>query len=61
MDNMKALGSDGLSVGFFEGAWNVVEEDLYDAVLHFFESCYLPFRDNATASLSLLNIVGLSV
>ncbi|KAA0050989.1 uncharacterized protein E5676_scaffold675G00520 [Cucumis melo var. makuwa] len=42
-------------------AWNVVEEDLYDAVLHFFESCYLPFRDNATASLSLLNIVGLSV
>lgn len=39
----------------------MVEEDLYDAVLHFFESCYLPLRDNATASLSLLNIVGLSV
>ncbi|KAL0541431.1 hypothetical protein IC582_021476 [Cucumis melo] len=49
MDNGKAPGPDGFSVGFFKGAWTVVEEDFCDAVLHFFETCYLPSGVNATA------------
>lgn len=36
-------------VSFFKGVWNVVEEDLCDAVLHFFEFCYLPHGVNTTA------------
>ncbi|KAA0049769.1 non-LTR retroelement reverse transcriptase-like protein [Cucumis melo var. makuwa] len=49
MDSGKAPGSDGFSVGFFKGAWFVVGEDFCDAVLHFFETCYLPVGVNATA------------
>ncbi|XP_050938813.1 uncharacterized protein LOC127148660 [Cucumis melo] len=33
---------------FFKGAWSVVGEDFCDAVLHFFETCYLPVGVNAT-------------
>ncbi|KAL0556476.1 hypothetical protein IC582_004990 [Cucumis melo] len=36
------------SAGFFKGAWSVVGEDFCDAVLHFFETCYLPVGVNAT-------------
>ncbi|KAL4018315.1 hypothetical protein IC575_021906 [Cucumis melo] len=48
MDSGKAPGPDGFSVGFFKGAWSVVEEDFCDVVLHFFETCYLPIGVNAT-------------
>ncbi|KAA0063934.1 uncharacterized protein E6C27_scaffold616G00740 [Cucumis melo var. makuwa] len=49
MDSGKAPGPDGFSVGFFKGVWSVVGEDFCDAVLHFFETCYLPIGVNATA------------
>ncbi|TYK26641.1 putative non-LTR retroelement reverse transcriptase [Cucumis melo var. makuwa] len=49
MDNGKAPGPDGFSLGFFKGTWTVVGEDFCDAVLHFFETCYLPSGVNATA------------
>ncbi|KAA0059752.1 F17F8.5 [Cucumis melo var. makuwa] len=49
MDSGKAPGPDGFFTGFFKGAWSVVGEDFCDAVLHFFETCYLPVGVNATA------------
>ncbi|TYK19523.1 reverse transcriptase [Cucumis melo var. makuwa] len=49
MDSGKAPGPDGFSVGFFKGAWSVIGEDFCDAVLHFFETYYLPVGVNATA------------
>ncbi|KAA0065355.1 F17F8.5 [Cucumis melo var. makuwa] len=49
MDSGKAPVPDGFSVGFIKGAWSVVGEDFCDAVLHFFETCYLPIGVNATA------------
>ncbi|TYK06293.1 RVT_1 domain-containing protein [Cucumis melo var. makuwa] len=33
---------------FFKGVWSVIREDFYDAILHFFETCYLPQGVNAT-------------
>ncbi|KAL0561777.1 hypothetical protein IC582_002218 [Cucumis melo] len=48
MDSGKAPGPDGFSVGFYKGAWSVVGEDFCNAVLHFFETCYLPIGVNAT-------------
>ncbi|KAL4010462.1 hypothetical protein IC575_029954 [Cucumis melo] len=49
MDSGKAPVPDGFSVGFIKSAWSVVGEDFCDAVLHFFETCYLPIGVNATA------------
>ncbi|KAA0035597.1 uncharacterized protein E5676_scaffold455G001640 [Cucumis melo var. makuwa] len=48
MDSGKAPSPYGFSVSFFKGARNVVEEDFCNAILHFFESCYLPHGVNAT-------------
>ena len=48
MDSGKAPGPDGYSVGFFKGAWTVVEEDFCDVVLHFFETSYFPQGVNTT-------------
>ena len=36
MDNVKAPDPHGFFVGFFDGAWSMVEEDFCDAILHFF-------------------------
>lgn len=47
MDSGKAFGPTGFLIGFFKGSQNV-QEDFYDVVLHFFESCYLPHEINGT-------------
>ncbi|KAA0067917.1 putative non-LTR retroelement reverse transcriptase [Cucumis melo var. makuwa] len=48
MDSGKVSGPYGFSIGFFKVVWNLVGEDFYDVVLHFFETSYLPHGVNAT-------------
>lgn len=36
LNSSKAPGPDGFSVGFFEGAWEVVGKDMVDAIKSFF-------------------------
>ncbi|XP_056844021.1 uncharacterized protein LOC130496191 [Raphanus sativus] len=44
----KAPGPDGLTSGFFKGAWSVVGEETTASILHFFASGFLPSTANAT-------------
>lgn len=44
----KAPGPDGLTSGFFKGAWSVIGEETINSVLQFFSSSFLPSSANAT-------------
>lgn len=44
----KAPGPDGLTSGFFKGAWSVIGEENTNSVLQFFSSFFLPSSANAT-------------
>ncbi|XP_022159081.1 uncharacterized protein LOC111025522 [Momordica charantia] len=42
MASGKAPSPDGFSVGFFKAAWSIVGDDFCKAMLHFFDTSYLP-------------------
>lgn len=44
----KAPGPDGLTSGFFKGAWSVIGDETTTSVMHFFSSGFLPASANAT-------------
>ncbi|XP_022157428.1 uncharacterized protein LOC111024128 [Momordica charantia] len=56
MNSGKAPGSDGFSVGFFKAAWSIVGDDFCKAVLHFFDTFYMPSGVNATSLTLILKI-----
>lgn len=44
----KASGPDGLTSGFFKGAWSVIDAETKTSILQFFSSCFLLSSANAT-------------
>ncbi|WZZ05910.1 hypothetical protein YC2023_091831 [Brassica napus] len=44
----KAPGPDGLTSGFFKGAWSVIGAETTTSILQFFSSSFLPASANAT-------------
>ena len=44
----KAPGPDGLTSGFFKGAWSIIGDETITSVKQFFSSCFLPASANAT-------------
>lgn len=44
----KASGPDGLTSGFFRGAWDIIGSDVTTAISQFFSSAFLPAAANAT-------------
>lgn len=38
MSHLKAPGPDGFSVSFYQANWNIINEEVCEAVLHFLNS-----------------------
>lgn len=53
----KSSGPDGFGGGFFKNSWNIVGDDICNAVLEFFQTSKLLKQINAT-TISLIPKVG---
>jgi hypothetical protein len=47
MDPLKALGPEGFPACFFQQNWQILHQEVCDAIKYFFESCRLDASINA--------------